>query len=237
MTLTLTTISGSPRGWRVLLGLAFKGLSAEINTLALSKNEHKTEPFRSLNPRGTVPVLQSGDIVIRDSIAILAWLDQAYPERPLFGSTHSEGDRIWQTTMECREHLRKAAADVLTPVFFGGASLDDRGTPIWDALTFAAERLQSEMRFLDGLLANGRAFLASELPSAADAVAWPELKLVQRASETRPDLMAELGFAELANELDHLQAWKARVLDYPRVGWTIPAHWSTSADPEGQKPD
>ncbi len=72
MTIKLTTISGSPRGWRVLLGLAFKGLTVEINELKRSENEHKSEPFTSLNPRGTVPVLESDGLVIRDSMAILA---------------------------------------------------------------------------------------------------------------------------------------------------------------------
>ncbi|WP_299740743.1 glutathione S-transferase family protein [uncultured Roseobacter sp.] len=225
MTLTLTTISGSPRGWRVLLGLAFKRLSTEIKELKLSENEHKTEPFISLNPRGTVPVMESDGTVLRDSMAILAWLDRKFPEHPLFGSTDQEAAEIWQATMEGRQYLRQAAADFLTPVFFGGASLDDKNTPKWESLTSAAETMQSEMTLLDGKLSDGRLFLAGMKPSAADAVSWPEVRLVQRASETKPDLMAELGFAELANTLDHLEAWKQRVFDCPGVEATMPGHW------------
>ncbi|WP_461459142.1 glutathione S-transferase family protein, partial [Parasphingorhabdus sp.] len=148
MTLTLTTISGSPRGWRVLLGLAFKRLTTEIKELKLSENEHKTEPFISLNPRGTIPVMESDGTVLRDSMAILAWLDRKFPEHPLFGSTDQEAAEIWQATMECRQYLRQAAADFLTPVFFGGASLDDKKTPKWESLTSAAETMQSEMTLL-----------------------------------------------------------------------------------------
>lgn len=225
MTLTLSTISGSPRGWRVLLGLAFKGLTAEINELKLSENEHKAEPFISLNPRGTVPVLESDGVVIRDSMAILAWLDRKFPEQPLFGETEKEAAEIWQATMESRQYLRKAAADFLTPVFFGGASVDDKGTPKWDVLRTAADAMQAEMRFLDTKLKEGRSFLVGDTPSAADAVSWVEVRLVQRASETKPDLMAELGFAELANSLDHLEAWKQRVFECPGVEDTMPGHW------------
>lgn len=228
MTLTLTTISGSPRGWRVLLGLAFKGLKAEINPLSLSGNEHKTEPFISLNPRGTVPVMESEGVVIRDSIAILAWLDRRFPETPLFGTSHEEAARIWQATMDTRQYLRRAAADFLTPVFFEGASLDDRGTPAWENLTRFAETMRLEIRFLDHQLSDGRAFLAGETPSAADAVAWPEIRLVQRAVETRPDLMAELGFAELSNAVDRLETWKQRVFECPGVAATMPGHWTAS---------
>ncbi len=225
MTLTLTTISGSPRGWRVLLGLAFKGLNAEINELKLSENEHKAEPFISLNPRGTVPVIESDSVVIRDSMAILAWLDRKFPERPLFGATDQEAAEIWQATMESRQYLRKAAADFLTPVFFGGASMADKGTAKWHPLKTAAEAMQAEMRFLDDKLKDGRNFLAGETPSAADAVSWVEIRLVQRASETKPDLMAELGFAELANTLEYLEAWKQRVFERPGVEATMPGHW------------
>lgn len=225
MTLTLTTISGSPRGWRVLLGLAFKRLTAEINELKLSENEHKKDPFISLNPRGTVPVLESDGAVIRDSMAILACLDRKFPEQPLFGSTDREAAEIWQVTMECRQYLRKATADFLTPVFFGGASLDDKGTDAWIKLTAAAETMQKEMRFLNDLLCDGRSFLAGELPSAADAVAWPEVRLVQRATDTKRDLMEELGFLELASTVPHLIDWKKRVFEFPGVEATMPGHW------------
>jgi glutathione S-transferase/maleylpyruvate isomerase len=225
MTLTLSTISGSPRGWRVLLGMAFKGLTPEINELKLSENEHKSEPFISLNPRGTVPTLECDGAVIRDSVAILAWLDRKFPEKPIFGRTHDEAAQIWQTSMEVRQYLRQAAAGFLTPVFFGGASLDDKGTPAWDELTAAAEVMQKEMRFLNDLLSDGRSFLSGATLSAADALAWPEVRLVQRASETKPDLMAELGFAELVNTLDHLEGWKQRVFECPGVEATMPGHW------------
>lgn len=225
MTLTLSTISGSPRGWRVLLGMAFKGLTPEINELKLSENEHKSAPFLSLNPRGTVPTLECDGIVIRDSVAILAWLDRKFPEKPIFGTTHEEAAQIWQTTMEVRQYLRQAAADFLAPVFFGGASLDDKGTDAWHDLVAASEAMKAEMRFLDGLLSNGRPFLSGATPSAADALAWPEILLVQRARETKPDLMTELGFAELASQLDHLETWKERVFECPGVKATMPGHW------------
>ncbi|WP_298355572.1 glutathione S-transferase family protein [uncultured Litoreibacter sp.] len=225
MTLTLSTISGSPRGWRVLLGMAFKGLTPEINELKLSEKEHKKEPFISLNPRGTVPTLECDGVVIRDSVAILAWLDRKFPEKPIFGERDEEAAQIWQTTMEVRQYIRQAAAGFLTPVFFGGASLDDKGTAVWDDLTAVAEVMQMEMCFLNDLLSDGRNFLSGATPSAADALAWPDIRLVQRASETKPDLMAELGFAELANTLDHLEGWKQRVFECPGVKATMPGHW------------
>lgn len=40
--------------------------------------EHKSEPFLKLNPLGQVPVLIDGDVVIRDSQAILVDLARRY---------------------------------------------------------------------------------------------------------------------------------------------------------------
>jgi glutathione S-transferase/maleylpyruvate isomerase len=225
MTLILSTISGSPRGWRVLLGMAFKGITPQINELKLSKNEHNTEPFLSLNPRGTVPTLESDGIVIRDSVAILAWLDRKFPEKPLFGNTPEEAAQIWQTAMEVRQYLRQATADFLTPVFFGGASVDDKGTTAWDELAAAAETMQKEMRFLNDLLSDGRSFLSGETPSAADALAWPEIRLIQRATETKRELMEELGFLQMATSVPHLIDWKTHVFAFSGVPNTMPKHW------------
>ncbi|WP_425607366.1 glutathione S-transferase family protein [Roseibium sediminicola] len=81
---TIYTISGSPRGWRVLLGMVIKGLDMKVEYLSLSKSEHKSDSYLLINPRGRVPSLVAGKTVITDSLAILSWLDRKYPERPSF---------------------------------------------------------------------------------------------------------------------------------------------------------
>ena len=40
---------------------------------------HKTPQVLALNPRGQVPVLKDGDVVISESLATLEYLDEAYP--------------------------------------------------------------------------------------------------------------------------------------------------------------
>jgi len=44
----------------------------------LAAGEHKTEQFLQLNPCGQVPVLVDGDVVLRDSQAILVYLARRY---------------------------------------------------------------------------------------------------------------------------------------------------------------
>ncbi|WP_241482710.1 glutathione S-transferase N-terminal domain-containing protein [Leisingera sp. ANG-M7] len=224
MTLTIHTISGAPRAWRVLAGLALKGLSWDQNVLSASDGEHKREPFLSLNPRGTVPVLEEGGCVIRDSIAALAWLDRAYPERPIFGSSPDEAAEIWQITMEASSYLRDACHAVLAPVLVQRIA-PVPGSPEEAALKTAAEALHRECRWLEGLL-DGRPYLAGDTPSAADAVAFPEIRLIQRAVETRHEVMERLGFGFPPDHYPRLADWKERMSALPGMAKTLPPHWN-----------
>ena len=115
MKLTLFTVSGAPLPWRALAGLAFKQLDYSINYLEASKGEHKADAYLAINPRGTVPTLMADKLLLRDSIGILAWLDRAFPDRPLFGSTAMQAGYIWQTAMDSAQYLRAATNDVLHP--------------------------------------------------------------------------------------------------------------------------
>ena len=44
----------------------------------LASGEHKTEEFLKLNPFAQVPVLETKDLIIRDSVAIIAYLAKKY---------------------------------------------------------------------------------------------------------------------------------------------------------------
>lgn len=41
---------------------------------------HKTAEVLAMNPRGQVPVFKDGDTIVSESLAILQYLEQAYPE-------------------------------------------------------------------------------------------------------------------------------------------------------------
>ena len=220
--ITVYTISGAPRAWRVLLGLCFKGLSFETITLRASESEHKSREFLSLNPRGTVPVLVDGGVTICDSLAALAWLDRAYPDRPIFGATSDQSALIWQKTTELADYLRPAVSRVLTPIFFEGLST---ASP---ALVKAGYYARVELGGLETALRTA-SFLAGEAPSAVDAVAFPEVRLLQRAKDTNPDIMKQIGLFDLFDQFPQLGAWVARVEALPGQDQTQPTHWKEAA--------
>lgn len=218
MDMKLWTISGAPSPWRVALALAFKGLSYDIKMLSGAKREHKSDPYLSLNPRGTVPTLESDELTLNQSIAILAWLDREYPSTPLFGETTTEAGHIWQMTMDILDYLPPATSKVLSPIFF------ENVTEANDVLHSAAKGLRSELEHLVVLLSQ-HAFLSGQRPSAADAAAFPHVRLLQRAMDTKPDIMKALGLPDLSTVSPALMAWVAAVEELPGVAETFPPHW------------
>jgi len=81
----------SSSAWRVRIALAWKGITYVNQPVSLVKNggEQHTPAFREKNPLGQVPVLEldpEADGTVRrltQSMAILEYLEQLYPQPPL----------------------------------------------------------------------------------------------------------------------------------------------------------
>ena len=74
----------STASWRVRIGLALKGVSADQVSRHLRKGEQRAPDFLALNPQGFVPALEMDDgAVLTQSLAILEWLEETRPSPPL----------------------------------------------------------------------------------------------------------------------------------------------------------
>ncbi|XP_058097506.1 glutathione S-transferase 2-like isoform X1 [Magnolia sinica] len=69
--------------WRVRIALNLKGLDYEYKAVNLLKGEQFSPEFSKLNALNYVPVLVDEDIVIADSLAIILYLEEKYPQNPL----------------------------------------------------------------------------------------------------------------------------------------------------------
>jgi len=54
------------------------GLDYKLKPIASRSKEAESEEFRRLNPRGKIPVLQDGDFVLSESLAIGTYLSDTY---------------------------------------------------------------------------------------------------------------------------------------------------------------
>ncbi len=76
----------SSASYRVRIGLHQKQLAFEYKAVHLLNNggEQNSADYKSLNPAAEVPTLIHGDAVLSQSMAILQYLDDVFPQHPLF---------------------------------------------------------------------------------------------------------------------------------------------------------
>ncbi|MEL6530085.1 MAG: maleylacetoacetate isomerase [Pseudomonadota bacterium] len=73
----------SSTSYRLRIALELKGLDYESIPVNLLEAEQKSAAYTSRNPFGSVPMLEADGRDRAQSMALLEWLDEAYPEKPL----------------------------------------------------------------------------------------------------------------------------------------------------------
>lgn len=68
--------------YRVRIALQLKNISHEIIPISLLKHENHSPEYLKINPQGLVPTWQDDAIILSQSLAILEYLDEAYPQVP-----------------------------------------------------------------------------------------------------------------------------------------------------------
>jgi maleylacetoacetate isomerase len=81
--LELYTYYRSSAAYRVRIALHLKGLAYQPRFVHLLRGEQQRPEHRALNPQGFVPVLVDGGRVLTQSLAIMEYLEERYPQPPL----------------------------------------------------------------------------------------------------------------------------------------------------------
>jgi len=84
----------SSASYRVRIALALKGLSCELLTVHLVRNEQLADAFAALSPSRLVPLLVDDDQLIAQSMAIIEYLDETHPEPSLLPGAAADRARI-----------------------------------------------------------------------------------------------------------------------------------------------
>jgi glutathione S-transferase len=213
----LYLVSGSPYSWRVQLALEAKHAEYTVRMLSLANGDLAGPTYRSLNPRGRVPLLVDGVLTIRESLAILAYLERKIPEPPVFGRSPAETALVWQSAIEYQSYLDAAVEDYILPLYFGAAKEKT------EQLRSAVSRIEGELTLLEATLAR-TPFLAGEAYTAADMTVFPGIMSIDRASK-KPDA-ARLGVAISPLErFANVGRWTKRIEAMPGYERTYPPHW------------
>jgi maleylacetoacetate isomerase len=83
----------SSAAYRVRIGLNLKGLAYDQIPVNLLASEQSAETYRAINPQGFVPYLVSDGLGFAQSMAILEYLDEVYPDPPFLPPTPVERAR------------------------------------------------------------------------------------------------------------------------------------------------
>jgi glutathione S-transferase len=194
----------APNPTKVRLYLAEKAAGgAEIAltevTVSLIEGEQSRSEHLARNPFGKLPVLELDDGThLIESLAIIEYLEELHPDPPMIGGDALERARV-------RELERIAELGVLFPVaLIVHATNSPLGLPpVPEIAAQFRARLPAALGVLDARLADGRPFVAGELPTIADCT-------LQAAFQ-----FARFGKLELHPAFAHLSRWDRAYRERP----------------------
>jgi len=173
--LTLYSYPESGNSYKVRLLLSFLALPHRIVDVDLMQDEQHGADYLAINPRGEVPALRDGELLLRDSAAILVYLAARYAPDPWYPNEPRAMAAI-------TEWLAFAASWIQFGVFTSRALLafgiPANGLPpgFPASLDEARIRGRRSLEILDAELA-ARPWLAGAQPSIADVANFPYVAL------------------------------------------------------------
>lgn len=191
----------SGTSYRTRIALNLKGLTYEQHTVDLRQRAHKTPEYLALNPQGMVPALDIDGAILTQSVAILEWLEEAYPQPALLPAAPVDRARVRAMAALIGSDIHPLNnLRVLAAVRDLGA--DQAGVDAWAAGWIKAGFDALEQMVTqdgDGWSFGGTPTLADcylipQLYSArrfnVDLTPWPRLLAVERTSETQSAFIA-----------------------------------------------
>ena len=185
--LKLYQSNASPNSRRVRIFLAEKGVCVTQIPVDLGAKEQFSAAYAAINPRQVVPTLLLADgTAIGEVPAIMRYLDEAYPERPLLGATAQEKAiiQMWERRMEL-----EGFAAVMETVRNKAVSLKDRaiaGPHDYEQIPALVDRGRRRVADfytdLESRLRESR-FVANDQFSAADITAIVTIDFATKALE------------------------------------------------------
>ena len=212
MSLTFYYGSGSPFAWRVWLALEHKQIPYELRVLSFDRGDTRTAEFLAVNPRGRVPAIVHDGFKLWESLAILDYLEERFPQPPLLA-----GDP--QTRATTRRLMIEADGDLYAAMRkLTEATLFAREPVAAATLAEIHGGVVEQLQRLDAELAGD--YFAGAL-SLADFALYPHLRLLRRIEERQPG-------KGIGDRLPaKLAAWMKRIEALPYYPKTIPPHWKS----------
>jgi len=174
----LYTFFRSSTSYRLRIALVYKRLDYTPHYVSLPKMEHRAPSYRALHAQGLVPLLIDGDRSFIQSMAIIEYLDEVYPEPPLMPKdVHGRAYvRAVSQIIGCDIHpLNNVRVLKRIQTQFGA---DEAATKVWYR-HWIAEGLGGLESYLDGARLFGQ-FCYGDTVTMADICLVPQIFNAQR---------------------------------------------------------
>ena len=77
----------SSAAYRVRIALNLKAIDYDLAIVNLLKSQQLDEGYLAVNPQGLLPALETEEGYLAQSLAILEWLDETYPQSPIIAGS------------------------------------------------------------------------------------------------------------------------------------------------------
>jgi maleylacetoacetate isomerase len=204
--LKLYTYFRSSAAYRVRIALNLKGITYEPHYVHLVRGggEQHHPPYLALNPQGFVPTLIDGDNVLTQSLAIIEYLEERYPEKPLLPAASDARARVRALAqiVVCDIHPLNNRRVIEYLGSHTGQTEEARLRWIrhWIAEGFSALEILLAKSPLTGVFSHG------ERPTLADICLAPQ---VYNALRSRCDLSPYPTIMQIYNECMKLEEFRA----------------------------
>ena len=172
----LYSFEESGNSYKVRLLFSFLGVDYQRIEVDLLKDEQHQPAYLAINPRGEVPALVDGTVVLCDSAAILLYVAVRHGPRPWWSNAIDEQAHIMEWLAFAASWVQYGVFTARALLSFGisanGLPADYRG----ESLEAAQMRGRRSLEILDSHLRN-REWLACGRPTIADIAVFPYIVL------------------------------------------------------------
>lgn len=188
---------------RVRIALREKNLAHEDVEVDVLKGEHRGAAFRRLNPFAQIPVLEDGELVLCESVAILEYLEETQPEPRLLSREPTTRALTRQFMLWSGNYMSGPWEHWMAPAIRPDAPVDA------DARDAAHDAIAHHLDVLERRL-DGRDWLIDDY-SLADICYAPMLTVFE-----------SVGLGGLVEARPNVSAWVRRLEARPAVRDTAP---------------
>jgi glutathione S-transferase len=164
--LSLYDLELSGNCYKVRLFLSLIDLPYKLVQVDFLGGEHKRAPLTDMNPFAEIPILKDGDLVLRDSQAILVYLARKYGGEAWLPTEAAAMAKVMEWLMVAENEVARGPNDARLHDKFGYA-LDVNG---------AREKAERVTALMEKHLTNKK-WLALERPTIADVACFPYVAL------------------------------------------------------------